>query len=211
MDTAAGRFLALTALWAAVALAVQAGRVAARHHRPHASRAGDPGRAILYNFTVTMLPSHKESASRHPISFSAGILLHAAVFASLTAAFVSLLSPPRFDLARPVIAWTAAIGVLACAFLVLRRILSRELRAISVPDDFAAAVAVGLFLAATAATALGRFPVPSLQVLTGLLLLYVPLGKLRHAVFFFLARADLGRRLGWRGVYPPPARTGIHG
>ena len=32
-----------------------------------------------------------------------------------------------------------------------------------------------------------------------------PAGKLRHAVFFFLARVDLGRRLGWRGVYPPAA------
>ena len=35
----------------------------------------------------------------------------------------------------------------------------------------------------------------------------LPLGKLRHMAFFFAARADLGRRLGYRGVYPPPERT----
>ena len=43
------------------------------------------------------------------------------------------------------------------------------------------------------------------MIYTGLLLVYLPLGKLRHAVFFFVARGDYGRRLGFRGVYPPAA------
>jgi hypothetical protein len=48
--------------------------------------------------------------------------------------------------------------------------------------------------------------VAAFLIYAGVLFLYFPLGKLRHAVFFFVARADYGRRLGYRGVYPP-ART----
>ena len=37
---------------------------------------------------------------------------------------------------------------------------------------------------------------------------YLPLGKLRHVLFCPVARLDLGRRLGYRGTYPPPRPTG---
>jgi len=43
------------------------------------------------------------------------------------------------------------------------------------------------------------------------LLLYLPLGKLRHAVFFWAARADLGLRLGTpRGLSARPDSHGAH-
>ena len=51
------------------------------------------------------------------------------------------------------------------------------------------------------------FPGPASGALllgyAALIFLYLPLGKLRHAVFFFVARGDYGWRLGHRGVYPP--------
>jgi hypothetical protein len=36
-----------------------------------------------------------------------------------------------------------------------------------------------------------------------LLFLYFPLGKLKHAIYFFAARYQLGFFYGWRGVWPP--------
>jgi hypothetical protein len=36
-----------------------------------------------------------------------------------------------------------------------------------------------------------------------LLMLYIPIGKLRHTVYFFAARYHLGYFFGWRGVWPP--------
>jgi hypothetical protein len=41
-----------------------------------------------------------------------------------------------------------------------------------------------------------------------LLFLYIPFGKLRHMVYFFVVRADYGFRLGYRGVYPPEKMEG---
>jgi len=35
-----------------------------------------------------------------------------------------------------------------------------------------------------------------------LLFLYMPLGKLRHAVYYFAARYHLGFFYGWRNVWP---------
>jgi hypothetical protein len=35
-----------------------------------------------------------------------------------------------------------------------------------------------------------------------LLLLYLPMGKLKHALYFFAARYHLGFFYGWRGIWP---------
>ena len=35
-----------------------------------------------------------------------------------------------------------------------------------------------------------------------LLLAYAPLGKIRHCLFFFIARGHLGRHYGRRGTFP---------
>lgn len=211
MDSGAGIFLAASAFWAVASLAFQAVRTLRRFRTPYAQRVGDVRRALIYNFTIAMLPSHKESVALHPVSFGAGALLHLAVFVSLSASLSTLLTPTWIELAGPFFGWTAVAGLLAGLFLFVRRWIDRELRAISVPDDFVAICSVLLFLAATAQTAFGRIPLPTLQIVTGLLLVYLPLGKLRHALFFFLARADLGRKLGWRGVYPPPPKEAAHG
>jgi len=40
-------------------------------------------------------------------------------------------------------------------------------------------------------------------VTAALLLLYIPVGKLRHLVYFFAARYQLGYFYGWRGSWPP--------
>ena len=44
---------------------------------------------------------------------------------------------------------------------------------------------------------------PSYYLTYSLLMLYIPIGKLRHTVYFFAARYHLGYFFGWRGVWPP--------
>ena len=36
-----------------------------------------------------------------------------------------------------------------------------------------------------------------------LLMLYLPVGKLRHTIYFFAARYHLGYFFGYRGTWPP--------
>jgi hypothetical protein len=163
----------LGALWAAVALTVQVLRAHGGGRRDHSRRAGSPARGLLYNFTVAMTPAHKEAVSRHPVKFALGVLMHAG----------------------------GAVSLLGVGLLV-QRMFSPTLRAMSAPDDYLAIVAsCGLL----ALVSIGPGHETALMLYTSLLLIYLPLGKLRHVVFFFVARADYGRRLGHRGVYPPAA------
>jgi hypothetical protein len=43
--------------------------------------------------------------------------------------------------------------------------------------------------------------VPAFMIYASALLLYIPLGKLRHAIYFPLARVELGAHFGKRGVW----------
>jgi len=86
----------------------------------------------------------------------------------------------------------------------VRRTLSTDLRAMSAPDDYVAITVTCGLLALAALMGGDRDHQLTLLIYAGLFFVYFPLGKLRHAVFFFVARGNYGRRLGYRGVYPPP-------
>ncbi len=203
---AARIFLVLTLAWAVLALAAQVLLARGGGRREFSRRAGRPGAGLFYNFTVALLPGHKESARLHPAEFVAGVMLHLGVFAALGEVLM-LLTAAKIGWAGLIgLRGLAGIGGVAAIILFARRVGSPLLRALSTPDDYVAVLATGGLLA------LGVFPaLASGAVLlgyAGLLLLYLPLGKLRHAVFFFVARADYGWRLGYRAVYPPArART----
>jgi hypothetical protein len=196
----------LAAGWAVVALAGQVLLARGGGRRDYAQRAGRPLLGLLYNFTVAMSPGHKESVRRHPIEFGAGVLLHLGVAASLVEAAWLVAAPQSAGawqvwLRAPLIA-----GLAAGVALLARRATSKMMRALSTPDDYLAALAtcglVGLALFPTWTE--GRV----LLAYTALLLIYLPLGKLRHAVFFFVARGNYGWRLGYRAVYPPAPAAG---
>jgi hypothetical protein len=165
--------------------------------------AGDPARGARYAFTIAMLPRHKETVRLHPLEFALGLALHAGALTALAGALVAAAVPSAglalLHALRPLFALALGAGLV----LLARRALSPALRAISIPDDYVAiAVTCGLLALAW------RAPAGGLPVYAGATCLYLPAGKLRHAVFFFAARGDLGRRLGWRGVYPAPRARG---
>jgi hypothetical protein len=96
----------------------------------------------------------------------------------------------------------ALLALPAGIYLFVRRIVSPVLRAMSAPDDFVAILAVCTLLVLAA---LSVFGIVGPAVLLGYaipFLIYLPLGKLRHVIFFFVARADHGKRLGYRGTVP---------
>jgi hypothetical protein len=196
-----------SALWAVVCLTVQVVLAWGGGRRDFSRSAGTPARGLVYNFTAAMLPSHKETVSLHPGKFAIGVTMHLGVIIALACVLLLLVWPATglriLTIGRPLL-W---VSLLAGLYLLGRRILSREMRAISVPDDFLAILASCGLLAFASLPRIDADHQTGFLFYSALLLIYLPLGKLRHAVFFFVARGDYGRRLGYRGTYPPaPAK-----
>jgi hypothetical protein len=196
-------FAVLAAVWAAVALAAQVWAARGGGRRDYSQRAGSPWRGIVYSFTGAMLPAHKESARLHPGELALGIVTHVGIGISLFAVALAVIGPAWAGRAFVVARIPVALALLAGLGLLLKRIGSRNLRAISTPDDYLAIVATCGLLAGCVLVGVDARSQTALLLYVGLFFLYLPLGKLRHAVFFFVARGDLGRRLGYRGAYPP--------
>ncbi len=185
--------LRVAALAAAVALALEVKGLRATV-ADHAPGRGSALRGSAYFFTAGMLPHKKESAKRHILSFTVGVVFHGGAFVALALLAVSA--------TWPWLAGATAAGFLASFYLVARRILEPGVRAMSNPDDYLSTVLVGLLtLSATARLLVGSPALAGVHNLVGAaLFLYMPLGKLRHWLYFFLARGLLGSKLGRRGI-----------
>jgi hypothetical protein len=168
---------------------------------------GNPGKAIRYSFTGAMDPIKKESAFLHLPTYTAGILFHLGSFLSalLFILFLFRYQPP-VTAGNIILFFLLVSGSCGLAMLI-KRIVNQKLRSLSNPDDYISNFLVtGVqFITALALYNPKIFPVYFMAV--GILLLYLPLGKLKHTVYFFAARYHLGLFYGWRGTWPPKSST----
>lgn len=165
--------------------------------RLHSAPAGDPKAGVRYAFTKAMNPMAKESVRENLPSYAAGMAYHGGLSAALALLVMALLGG---SLPAPLI-WPSrallVIGVGGGLALLLKRALKAELRGLSHPDDYVSN------LLTTAFVALALVGSTRLWLLSAiLLLLYLPLGKIRHCFFFFSTRAAFGAFFGRRGVFP---------
>jgi hypothetical protein len=195
-------FAALVSMgWAC--LAMTAAIVRARRRgtsRVVAAPSGPAWPGIAYAFGQGMSPGAKESAWQHPVVYAAGLVYHAGIAAAAGTLVVTL---AHHRLPSPVGHATAFVlfaAVLAGAGLFARRLRSTLLRTISAADDYAANVLVDAWLATAALSLLLPETVPVFLAGTTVVGVYAPLGKIRHCVFFFLARGQFGARLGRHGI-----------
>ena len=190
-------------LWAVAALTGQV-ITARRGEREDFSRpAGSAARGVWYNFTTAMLPWRKEAARLHPGILTLGLIMHAGALFALAEVIILVVAPAIGERLLTGYWPVNLVALVAGGGLLARRVGSGVLRSLSDPDDYLAIIATCGLLGLSAAFPLAAGRATPLLAYSTLLFLYFPLGKLRHAVFFFLARAHYGRRLGLRGVYPP--------
>ena len=174
-------------------------------------KSGNVTQAVIYSNTEAMLPTQKESAYLHLPSFTAGIFFHIGTFISLLFFIV-------FFFVDVAIFWeyTALIilTALACVFvtigelcgliLFLKREFSSKLKEISNADDFFSTFLTMLFQCFTVLyLVMGERVAVYYYIIASILLLYIPVGKLRHVVYYFAARYHLGFFYGWRNSWPP--------
>jgi nitrate reductase gamma subunit len=181
-------------------------RILAFRRRPtpldRARPNGSIARGLAYAFTLGMAPWSKESTRRHWLAYTRGVVFHVGIFLGLG---VLLFSPWSHFLPAPVRA-ILGTGLLAGAVLGLvgftARLTEPNLKSLSNPDDYLAVLLVSLFLAAGG---LWLFA-PQTQIVfyltSAMLLVYIPLGKIRHCIYFGFSRFYYGLFIGRRAVLP---------
>jgi hypothetical protein len=196
------QLLALAALL--FAIAAFARRWQAAHQRPLASERapakGSPARGVWYAFTLGMAPWAKESTRRHPIAYLRGIAFHVGIFAGLSALLLGPLWAALPPALRVLLAAGCGFGALMGLAGALARRAERDLRALSTPDDYFAVLLVTLYLALAGVALLDAAWLPAMYVAGALLLVYMPLGKIRHCLYFFFSRRFFGLFIGRRDV-----------
>ena len=205
---------AISILWVIIALIYQWISARGGGRIDYSAKAGSPIKGIIYNFTWAMLPAHKETISRHPVWFTIGVLMHIGILAAIALVFVDLLTPRPYEIIdvmnlspipgiiSTVLSIIFLIASVCAISLLIKRLGSHEMRAMSSPDDYISILLVMDFLLVALARELGLVYWSIFLIHSAILFFYLPLGKLRHALFFFIARADYGSRLGYRGTYP---------
>lgn len=159
-----------------------------------------PTRGVLYAFTLGMAPWSKESTRLHMIAYLRGIAFHIGIFAGLAA----LLASPWFNLIPEVIrmlfAVVTAFGAVMGVAGGVMRIAEHHLKAISMPDDHMAVWLVTLFLATVSLALLSPGFLPVMWLVAAAMLVYAPLGKIKHCIYFYFGRLFYGYHVGRRGV-----------
>ncbi|MCL2132065.1 MAG: hypothetical protein FWH36_06405 [Lentimicrobiaceae bacterium] len=193
-------------------------------------KSGNVTRGILYSNTAAMLPNKKESAYKHLPTFTAGVVFHIGSFLSLLLFVLSFFSNIlltwiwRLPVCLVCLACFLLISSLCGLVLFFKRVFSKKLRPFSNLDDFFSIGIVTLFqlfsvaLLALFAAVRGKLGIALWVWISDfyitwfhdfyystaiVLFLYLPFGKLKHAIYYFAARYHLGFFYGWRNAWPP--------
>ena len=166
---------------------------------------GSLPKGIQYAFTAGMMPWAKESTRIHMIAYLRGIGFHVGIFAAIGAVIISPFwgyLPPLLSI---VLSWMLILGALLGAAGGVMRIVEHNLRGLSLPDDHFAVWLTTLFIAVAGLAVLnGAFMIP-MYIVSAITFVYVPLGKIRHCLYFFFSRLFFGKFFGRRAVFPHPA------
>jgi hypothetical protein len=163
---------------------------------------GNPNAGVAYALSLGMLPWAKESTRRHALAYLRGVGFHLAVFLVLG---LFLLSPWLGLFPVPLrlgLAALCGLGSLLALLGFVSRFIEKSLKALSTPDDYFAVLLVSLFLACAAALLLNLGLLPFFYLVSALLFVYMPLGKIRHCIYFVFSRLFFGRFFGRRAVLP---------
>jgi hypothetical protein len=163
---------------------------------------GDIPGGIRYAFTTGMMPWAKESTRIHMLAYLRGIGFHLGVFAAIGAVIIS----PFWGILPSVLSrflfWVLTAGALLGAAGGIMRLAEHNLRALSLPDDHFAVWLTTLFLAITALAVVNKAFMIPMYIMSAVTFVYVPLGKIRHCLYFFFSRLFFGRFFGRRAIFP---------
>lgn len=165
---------------------------------------GNVTHGIIYAFTTGMMPWAKESTRLHMLAYLRGIGFHIGIFIAIAA----VIGSPWWGLLpsglKPLLSIVLILGAVLGAAGGLMRLVEHNLRGLSLPDDHFAVWWTTLFIAVTGLALLNEAFVIPMYIVAAVTFIYVPLGKIRHCLYFFFSRAFFGKFFGRRAVFPHP-------
>ncbi len=168
----------------------------------HAVPRGNWKKGVFYAFGQGMMPWEKESARKHLITYMAGFCYHFGIFAAFFY-LLSLVIPFTYGkVVMNILQVLMAAGAVCGLGLLLKRSLKQFMRSLSCPDDFIANLLVDIFIILSFLNSSLINLKPALFFVSISMLLYIPIGKIRHCFFFFYSRILFGHFFGRRGVFP---------
>ncbi len=169
--------------------------------KDYSKKSGSPTAGIIYSFTSAMNPANKESAFMHLPTYVAGVIYHIGTFIAIALFFVFLFIKSLNEVITLPLTALMFISA-ACGIAILfKRLFDKKLKRLSNPDDYISNLLVTAFQVATGIMLLMPQIYPAYLVTVSLLMLYLPVGKLKHAIYFFAARYHIGYFYGWRNVW----------
>ena len=163
---------------------------------------GNISHGITYAFTKGMMPWAKESTRIHLIAYLRGIGFHVGIFTAIGAVIISPFWSTLHPVLLSILSWVLIFGAILGAAGGIMRITEHNLRGLSLPDDHFAIWLTTLFIAVTGLAVLNKAFVIPMYVLSAITWVYVPLGKIRHCLYFFFSRLFFGKFFGRRAVFP---------
>jgi len=165
---------------------------------------GNLSHGITYAFTVGMMPWAKEATRIHTIAYLRGIGFHVGIFAAVTTVLLSPFWGYLPPLLSGLLVWVLAIGAVLGAAGGVMRIGEHNLRGLSLPDDHFAVWLTTLFIALAGLALMNEAFLIPMYIESGVTFIYIPLGKIRHCLYFFFSRYFFGKFFGRRAVFPHP-------
>jgi hypothetical protein len=163
---------------------------------------GSLSHGITYAFTTGMMPWAKESTRIHMVAYLRGIGFHIGIFAAIGAVLIS----PFWGWLPPflsgLLVCVLALGALLGAAGGVTRVAEHNLRGLSLPDDHFAVWLTTLFIVVSGLAVLNQTFLIPMYIVSAITFVYVPLGKIRHCLYFFFSRLFFGKFFGRRAVFP---------
>lgn len=165
---------------------------------------GSLSNGLKYAFTTGMMPWAKESTRIHVLAYLRGIGFHIGIFTAIGAVIISPLREYLPSLLSWILFWVLTIGAILGAAGGVMRIVEHNLRGLSLPDDHFAVWLTTLFMTLAGLAVLNEAFMIPMYIVSAITFVYVPLGKIRHCLYFFFSRLFFGKFFGRRAVLPHP-------
>jgi hypothetical protein len=165
---------------------------------------GNISHGIMYAFTTGMMPWAKESTRLHMIAYLRGIGFHIGIFTAIGAVILSPLWGFIPGWMHNLLGIVLGIGAILGAAGGVMRIAEYHLRGLSLPDDHFAVWLTTLFIAVSGLGLINEAFLVPMYIISAITFVYIPLGKIRHCLYFFFSRNFFGKFFGRRAVFPHP-------